>query len=456
MRARWRWLALLLALVMVAAACGDSDDGDDAEPAAETTAETTEAPAETTEAPAETTEAPAETTEAPAEEEAATTTTTEPVVRGAGDLVIWADDTRTPALLPFAEQFGEENGITVTVQELTPFQDIDDRVLVAGPAGEGPDIFIGAHDQLGGLVESGVVAPIDLGDKAGSYSEAALGALTFDGQLYGLPYSVENIALIRNVDLVPDAPASFEELEEVALGLVESGEAEVPLAIQQNPGDPFHNYPLFTALGGYVFGRDAGGNFLPDDLGIDSEGGLTAAAAFSAWSENGLINGDLDFDGMIEAFASGAAPFAITGPWAVPNFSDVNYVVEPIPAVQGGTPQPFIGVQGFVVSAFAENPIFAQTFVVDFLATEEAALGLFEADPRPPAQLDALAAVSDDPDIVGFGEAGQNGVPMPGIPAMNSVWQAWTDAYQLVFAGEDAEQAFTDAATQIRNLIEQG
>ena len=134
-------LALFLVLALVAAACGSDDESTD-------TTDTTAAP--TTEAPADdetTTEAPADeettttTTEAPADEE--TTTTTEAVVRAEGDLVIWGDDKRAPALRPFAEQFGEANGISVVVQEIVPFEDIDDRVIIAGPAGEGPDIFVG-------------------------------------------------------------------------------------------------------------------------------------------------------------------------------------------------------------------------------------------------------------------------------------------------------------------------
>ena len=91
------------------------------------------------------------------------------------------------------------------------------------------------------------------------------------------------------------------------------------------------------------------------------------------------------------------------------------------------------------------------------MGSEEAALALFEADPRPPALLSAFEAVSEDPNIQGFGLAGQDGQPMPAIPEMGSVWSAWTDAYQLVLTGSgDPQQAFTDAATQIRNLIATG
>ena len=430
------YLSLLGVLALFLAACGGG-----AEPT--TTQATTTTTAATT------------TTEAPTTTSGEETTTTTAAVRADADLVIWADDTRAPVITPFAEDFAAANGITVAVQELA-FGDIRDRLIVAGPAGEGPDIIIGAHDWLGQLVAAGAVAPLDVTSVEDQFSEAALSAFNYGGQIYGLPYAVENIALVRNTDLVPDAPATFEEVVEIGLQLTEDGTVDTPLALQENGnGDPFHNYPIVTALGGYVFGLNADGSYNPADLGIDSEGGLAAARYFSELSEQGVVNVDLTYDIMIEKFSTGMAPFAITGPWALASFEDVNFVVEPIPPLQGGTPRPFIGVQGFMVSAFAENPLFASTFVLDFMATEEAQLALFEAGGRPPAHNGAFETVaSADPNIAGFGLAGQDGYPMPAIPEMGSVWQAWTDAYELIFTGGDPEEAFTNAAAQIRTLIE--
>jgi len=447
-----RVFVLFAAVALIAAACGDSTETTTTEAAA---ASTTAAPT-TTAAPVTTTAAPETTTTATGE----TTTTTEPpVVRADADLVIWADDTRTPVIRAFADEYGAANGLTVAVQELA-FGDIRDRLVVAGPAGEGPDVIIGAHDWLGQLVTSGVLAPMDLSAVEADFSAAAISAFNYEGQIYGLPYAVENIALLRNTDLVPDAPATFEELKTIALGLVDDGSATVPLALQeQGNGDPFHNYPLFTALGGYVFGLNDDGSYNPEDIGIDSAGGLAAAEWFAQQSEDGLINIDVTYDVMIESFGQGNAPFAITGPWAISQpdtgfaATGVNYVVEPIPPIEGGTPRPFIGVQGFMVSAFAENPLFAQTFLLDFMSTADAQYALFEAGGRPPANLDAFAQASENPDIAGFGEAGINGYPMPAIPEMGAVWEAWTNAYQLIFTGTDAVQAFTDAAEQIRNQI---
>ena len=47
--------------------------------------------------------------------------------------------------------------------------DISDQFQIAAPAGEGPDIIVGAHDRAGTLVASGLLAPIDLGDKADDF-----------------------------------------------------------------------------------------------------------------------------------------------------------------------------------------------------------------------------------------------------------------------------------------------
>lgn len=454
MRKRKSAVAILLGLALVgAAACGGDDSG-------ETT--TSAAPAETTAAP-DTTEAPDDTTETTAPEETTPPETTEPPfvppARGDADLVIWADDTRAAILSDVAAQFAEDEGINVAVYEV-PFDRIRDNLSTAGPTGEGPDIIVGPHDWLGELATNGAVAPFDLGPAADLLSETAVQAFAFDGRNYGLPYASENIALIRNTELVPDAPATFEELVETALALKADGTVEIPLAIQQNPGDPYHNYPLFSGSGGYIFGQAEDGSYIADDLGIDSEGGLNAARNFGQWSADGLLSKDITYDIMIDSFGNGQAPFAITGPWAV-NDGDrgfktkgVPYVVEPIPAFADGTePKVFIGVQGFMISAFSESQELARTFLLDYVNTDAVQLALFEDGGRPPALLSAFDQVADDPDVLGFGLSGQQGIPQPAIPAMSAVWTEWTNAYEQIFLGNDPEAAFTSAAAAIRAEI---
>jgi arabinogalactan oligomer / maltooligosaccharide transport system substrate-binding protein len=432
------WFAIVPITALVLTGCGGADD--DTEPADETTEE---APADEAEETEETEEP-----EAAEEEEGP-----EAVERADADLVIWADDTRTPIIEPFAERFAEEQGISVAVQQVEE-EEMRDLVSLQAPNGEGPDVFIGAHDWLGQFVEDGVVAQLDLGGTDGEYLDVATQAFNYDGTNYGLPYSIENITLFRNTDLVPEPVESMEEMAEIATQLVEDGEAEIPVGWQQP--DVYHNYWVVTATGGYVFAQNEDGSYDPSDVGIDSEGALEAAQVFADLTEQGVVSQDVTYEVMIDTFARGAAPFAITGPWAIADFDggDVNYEIDGLPSVEGGTPAPFVGVQGFMISAFSEQELAARTFVVDFMGTEEAQLELFEAGNRPPALQSAFDQVADDPMVAGFGEAGAEGAPMPAIPQMGSVWEAWTNAYTNILSGQDPTSAFEEAAEQVRNQID--
>jgi arabinogalactan oligomer / maltooligosaccharide transport system substrate-binding protein len=425
------WVAVVPLTALVLTGCGGSDDAD-----TDTTPDETATSEDETEPEGDDEE------DGPAA-----------IERADADLVIWADDTRTPVIEPFAERFAEEEGITVAVQEV-PFDDLDDLVILQGPAGEGPDVFIGAHDWLGQLVENGVVAPMDLGDRGGDFLEVATQAFSYDGTNYGLPYSIENIALVRNTDLAPERPETIEDLAATAEQLVESGEAEIAVGWQQP--DVYHNYWVVTGAGGYVFAQDDDGSYDADDVGVDSDGALEAAEVFADLNERGVISQDVDYDVMQNSFAEGNAPFAITGPWAIEAFQggDVNFVVEELPSVNGGEAAPFVGVQGFMVSSFAENELAARTFVLDFMGTDEAQLELYEAGNRPPALQSAFDQVADDEIVAGFGAAGANGVPMPAIPAMGAVWSAWEDGYTNILQGNDPRESFQEAAEQIRNSIE--
>lgn len=370
-------------------------------------------------------------------------------------LVIWADDTRAPILEELGASFEEEFGIAVVVQELE-FGDIRDQFKTAGPAGEGPDMIIGAHDWLGELAVNGLLAEIDVSDVEDEFLPAALNAFVYDGVQYGLPYAAENVAFVRNTDLVPEAPETWEDVRAISEQLVEDGEAQYGYIIQDN--DPYHFFPVQTAFGGYVFGLTEDG-YNPDDVGIDSEGSIEAATWLEGMVEDELMPSGVDYDVMHTLFGSGDAAMIITGPWAIPTIeeSGVPFEVSSIPSgPEGTTAQPFLGVQGFMISAFSENQILAEAFLFDYIATEEAMSSIYSSDPRPPAYLPVRESIEDDV-MNGFVEAGAEGLAMPAIPAMSSVWTAWGNAMELVRTGElSGEEAFDNAAEQIRNLIAEG
>jgi maltose-binding protein MalE len=392
--------------------------------------------------PTEVMEEPTEVMEEPTAMPEPTEAMEEPEV----SLVIWADDTRAPILQALAADFEATYGVGLVVEQVTG---INDQLPIAAPAGEGPDIFIGPHDRLGGWVDSGLVAPLDLGDKTDQFVQVTLDGFTYDGQLYGMPYAVENMALFRNADLVPDAPETWDELLQVGGALIDSGDVTYALVLEDNG---FKVYPILTTFGGYVFGRDDAGTWNPSDLGIDSQGMIDAGNWIAENVAAGLISPSAnDADTAETLFKTGESAFIMTGPWVLDSFreSGVNYAISPIP--DGG--QPFGGIQGFMINAFSENLLLAQAFMTEFIATEETMFELYKTGNRPPAYVPILDAV-DDPDLVAFGEAGVNAALMPAIPEMGAVWGSWNDAVKLIITGEDTpENAFANAAAQIRTVL---
>ncbi|MBN1964452.1 MAG: maltose ABC transporter substrate-binding protein [Anaerolineae bacterium] len=377
------------------------------------------------------------------------------VAQDAPTLTIWTDDQRLPVITELSRQFTEEFGVEVVVEPMG-IQDTKDAVIRGASTGEGPDLFIIPHDNIGALVDSGVVAPIDLGDRADLFLPNSLDAFTYDGVLYGVPFAVENDAFFRNTDLVPDLPATWAEVAEIGRALVDAGETEYAMAF---PDLGYNYFPVYTAFGGYIFGRDENGSYSAADVGMDGEGMVAGAEWANALIRDGYASENLDWEAAHVLFETGQAPFIITGPWAVDRFvtNEVPYAISVFPAAEeGGEPgAPFIGVQGFMVNANSENLLLAQTYLTEFIATEAAQLYIFEGDPRPSAFVSVFEA-TEDPDMQGFAEAGANGQPMPVIPAMGYVWDAWDNAGLLIAQGElTPAEALTEAANQIRTQIEE-
>ncbi|MFO7663730.1 MAG: maltose ABC transporter substrate-binding protein [Chloroflexota bacterium] len=382
--------------------------------------------------------------------------TEEADMTGAPTLRIWADNTRKPALDTVEADFEDEYGIDLVIEEVG-FGDIRNLVATAAPAGEGPDIFVGAHDWLGEMVTSGLVAPLDLSSLEADFAPAAIDAFTYGGEVYGMPNATENVALFINTDLVEECPATWTEVYELSAELAADNTGNVDTdqyGFVRMEGDPYHFYPIQTAFGGYIFGRDAEGSYDPTDVGVGDEGSIAAAEWWERMVTEGLQPPAVDWDTMHAWFESGQSAMTLTGPWATSRIveSGIPFAICDIPD-ETDEGKPFLGVQGFMISAFANDPLLAEIFLTEFVATPEIMQALYDTDPRPPAYLPVLDELEDE-NISAFAQAGQNADPMPAIPEMGSVWDAWTNAVTIVAQGaETAENAFTNAQQQIIDAL---
>jgi len=376
--------------------------------------------------------------------------TTAPTAAETPTLTIWVDSLFSDITQEIANGFAEEYGVNVVVQPMA-FGDVRDQFLTSAPVGEGPDIVEAAHDWVGALVQAGVAAPIDLGDKIDQFAAPAIQAFTSNGQLYGVPNITENVALFRNTNIVDVVPTTWDDLANTCVDLEAAG-VEYCLLLQQ--GDAYHFYPILTSFGGYLFGLDAQGNYNPADLGIDSEGGLASAVWLDKMVKDGHIAASIDFDTAKSLFIEGKAAFYITGPWNLPAFQEagVKYAISPIPA---GTEdaRPFMGVRGLMVNAFSPQLALAQAFLTEYWSTPEAMQKFYDATKKTPALLSVLNGIND-PDVIALGEAGKYADPMPSIPAMDSFWSSMGDAITIILQQQaDPTETFTNTAEQMRTTI---
>ena len=364
--------------------------------------------------------------------------------KGSGKLVVWVDAERVDALQTAADSYEDKTGVKVELVGKS-VDDMKDDFIQQVPTGKGPDVVMGAHDWLGELSTNGVVAPIELGDSSEDYLPVALQAATYEGTVYMLPYAVENIAVLRNADLVQAAATSFDDMVSKGTFVVEQG----------TEGNPYHLYPFQTAFGAPVFGTDDSGSYDPTDLQLGSAGGFAFADWLGAQGAAGVLNTDVDGEIAKQQFLDGTAAFWLTGPWNVGAATDagINVAIDPIPSPTGETASPFAGVKGFFVSSESKNKVAANDFLVNYIGTEDVQLELFKAGNILPALTAAADTAASDPIIAGFQAVGEDAVPMPAIPAMGAVWEFWGVAEAAIINGADPKTTWQKLVDDVTAAI---
>jgi arabinogalactan oligomer / maltooligosaccharide transport system substrate-binding protein len=236
-------------------------------------------------------------------------------------LHIWANDDehQLDAIEYIAEAFTEETGIDVNI---TPFDMFDQTEAIAldGPAGTGPDLFYQPHDRTGDIALQGLAQPVQLDDETmNRFTEEAITGLTFEGELYGVPFVSETYALLYNTELVPEVPETMDELLDIAEELTDPGADQYGFLAEAN--NFYFVYPFFSGYGGYVFDVTEEG-FNSDDIGLANEGAVQGGQLIQSWFENNYIPTTIDADIMNGLFVDGNVGVALTGPWSIPQYRD--------------------------------------------------------------------------------------------------------------------------------------
>ena len=302
-----------------------------------------------------------------------------------------------------AQAWATENGVDVQAQAIT--ENLTTQFKTASQQGTGPDIVVWAHDVIGDFVQNGAIDPVQMPDTSG-FDPLAVKGMTFNGQLYGVPYSVENIALIRNTDWQPNCPTSMEDLVKTGQQLVKDKKALAIMALQVGQkGDAYHIYPLFTSGGGSYFGTTATGDPDPTNVTVDSAESIAASQKLYDLGEKGVgaLKRSIDDKNAIPLFTGGKTPFLRLRPVGDRGHRESRHQLRHLrrPGVRGW--QARLAVhrrQRLLPCEQGRNEPCAQEFLTSVVPTPEFQQGLYAVDPRRPALTAAVDALDRSPVFV--------------------------------------------------------
>lgn len=376
------------------------------------------------------------------------------------ELLVWEDIQKGEGIKDAIAQFEKDNNVTIKVVEKPYAQQIEDLRL-DGPAGTGPDVLTMPGDQIGTAVTEGLIKQLNVGDDVTSiYTEAAMQSQMVDGKVYGLPKAVETTMLYYNKDLISekDLPKTLDEWYDYSKKVTDGKKFGFLALFDQI----YYANSVMSGYGGYIFGRDADGNYNPEDIGLNNEGAIEGAQYIQKFYKEKLfpsgIIGEQGINVLESLFTEGKAAAIISGPWNIEPFTKagVNYGVTKLPELSNGkNMSAFVGVKSYNVSGYSKNAELAEKLVA-FLANEENSKKRYELTQEVPA----VEALADDPVVTeseaaqAVAEQSQFSELMPNIPQMNEVWTPADAALQTIATGKaQPKEALNQAVETIKGQI---
>jgi arabinogalactan oligomer/maltooligosaccharide transport system permease protein len=319
------------------------------------------------------------------------------------------------------------------------------KLSAAIPLGQGPDLFIDAHERLGDFRERGLVAPVGdaIEGDGTAFAARALEAVTLDGARYAVPLSQKCIAMYYNPALVADAPASLEAIAALA-GKLPPG--TFPLVYEAESA--YGHAPLLGAFGGTLLGSDDSFGF----IGPGAEQSLRLARQLVG---DGVVPEAADGALVTQLFASGKAAVAFSGPWLASSLEGkaLRYRVAPMPLVEAaGAPlRPLLTVEAVMLSpqGAARDEVRS---LARLLADADAARSRMRLARTVSARRDVRPS-ADDAFLRAFAEQARVAQPMPTSTAMRAVWEPAMKALRKVMRGDaEPDTALNEAARRFADV----
>jgi len=328
-----------------------------------------------------------------------------------------------------------------------PFDDLRGKYETAAATGGGPSLLIGSSDWGPALFDAELIADVRGFTNTpflASINQAALGAVKYKGALVGLPQTIKGVVMFRNAAIIPEAPATFEDLVAAA----QAATAGDTVGANLECGF-FFSAAHLDGIGGALM-DNAGDPLFNDEKGVEWLNLLTS------FNDAGPCEYYTDND--VNLFKAGKAGIIIDGTWNTAGLAETigadNLFIDPWPTFGEGHLSGYVQTENIYLNANVEgdDQMAAWAFMEFFLSPEAQAL---LADAAKAGHIPAVSGVEvSDPHMLQSMEAFAAGAAFPVIPEMGAYWGPMDTALQSVLTeGADPAEVLQTAFDSIVKAI---
>lgn len=366
------------------------------------------------------------------------------------ELVLWHAyrGAEATALTDAVRRFeASEKGVAVRLVSV-PYDAFANKLSVAIPRGNGPDVFIYAHDRVGDWAARGLLEPLGLwADEPliDQFFLQTVESLVYEDALYGLPLAFKTLALFYDTTLVDRPPATTAALVTQAKAIRAANPERWGLAY---PLDSLYFHaPWLHGFGGRVY--------VKGDEPALAEPAAVQSVAFTRRlvHEEKIIPEEVTSALVTALFRERKLAFVVNGPWFRGELDGHDgWAVAPLPVVsETGIPaRPFLGVEGILLSARSQRKTDGFALMRFLTRTDEATTRL-KGGGQLVANQAAYVQGATDAFTDAFRRQVEEAVPLSNRPHMRRIWTPAQDALsQAIMHGVAPEDALNEAVRLIK------
>lgn len=388
---------------------------------------------------------------------------------GPVELTFWHGYTEADGdvLEAIVEDFNASHEDITIATEVKTWASIDDTLLTALSAGEGPDIVAMPAERLPVYASRGAFASLDdfYEDEDSNTAHLVPGAVDMvevEGEKYGVPAGFVPLAVYYNTSLFEDAgieefPQDWDQWVEAAeqLTVDENGDGTPE---QYGAVIPDHE-TVANGLWPSLFYGNGGGIVEDGQAVIDSpQNAETLEFWRSAIVDDQISPTGVDGIGADELFGSGKAAMTVGGPWmaSIATENGIDYAIAPIPAGPEAQAASAIGISMAASAEATDAEQEAAEEFFSFFLNEENSVEWSLGSGWPPLRSDIPAEdVASNPVVASLTEMAELGRPLlPGVVNSVDVLTAVDELTQRAVAGGDIDALLDEAQGKIQDALE--